>query len=176
MPLLLTLVFLALGIACLTVLSTSYKRGDGVPKIIYFRSANIFHCDWHEAAQVLYLIVRRHREDSHHRVFLANSTVSPLMGLCWKLRRRKGPPAFFLDNGEDELPWGEVRVLKVVWVVSNKDTGPGDQGTDEGWLKSYCGQNWKHLKDICHAVTVAKELMRRDCEWWGVCSPGWEPD
>jgi len=71
MPLLLTLVFLALGIACLTV---------------------------------LYLIVRRHREDSHHRVFLANSTVSPLMGLCWKLRRRKGPPAFFLDNGEDELP------------------------------------------------------------------------
>ena len=56
------------------------------------------------AAQVLYLIVRRHREDSHHRVFLANSTVSPLMGLCWKLRRRKGPPAFFLDNGEDEMP------------------------------------------------------------------------
>ena len=45
MPLLLTLVFLALGIACLTVLSTSYKRGDGVPKIIYFRSVNIFHCD-----------------------------------------------------------------------------------------------------------------------------------
>ena len=25
--------------------------------------------------QVLYLIVRRHREDSHHRVFLAHSTV-----------------------------------------------------------------------------------------------------
>ena len=45
MPLLLTLVFLALGIACLTVLSTSYKRGDGVSKIIYFRSVNIFHCD-----------------------------------------------------------------------------------------------------------------------------------
>ena len=55
-------------------------------------------------AQVLYLIVRRHREDSHHRVFLANSTVSPLMGFCWRLRRRKGPPAFFLDNGEDEMP------------------------------------------------------------------------
>jgi len=71
MPLLLTLVFLALGIACLTV---------------------------------LYLIVRRHREDSHHRVFLTHSTVSPLMAFCWKLRRRKGPPAFFLDNGEDDLP------------------------------------------------------------------------
>ena len=33
-----------------------------------------------------------------------NHQVSPLMAFCWKLRRRKGPPAFFLDNGEDDLP------------------------------------------------------------------------
>lgn len=69
MPLLLTLVFLALGIACLTV---------------------------------LYLIVKHYREDTKHSAFLDAPMVPPLMGFCWKLQRKKGQPAFFLDNMEEE--------------------------------------------------------------------------
>jgi len=67
MPLVLSLVFLALGIACLTV---------------------------------LYLIVRQHRQDSSHTAWLHHRRVSPLLGLCWKLARRPGAPALFLDTGD----------------------------------------------------------------------------
>ena len=35
----------------------------------------MFQVLYFSLVQVLYLIVRRHREDSHHRVFLAHSTV-----------------------------------------------------------------------------------------------------
>ena len=71
MPLVLTLVFLALGIACLTV---------------------------------LYLIVKRHREDSKQSVFIHTSMAGapPLLGLCWRLRNKKGKQAFFLDDVDEE--------------------------------------------------------------------------
>eukprot|EP00092_Neocalanus_flemingeri_P011990 GFUD01012927.1.p1 GENE.GFUD01012927.1~~GFUD01012927.1.p1 ORF type:complete len:756 (-),score=145.41 GFUD01012927.1:221-2488(-) len=71
MPLVLTLVFLALGIACLTV---------------------------------LYLIVKRHREDSKQSAFIHTSMAGapPLLGICWRLRNKKGKPAFFLDDVDDE--------------------------------------------------------------------------
>ena len=148
MPLLLTLVFLALGIACLTVrlhamkghVGTHQPRGDAnlgalfskltdnakknyilelqtcaslysllkdsfvcfVPLLnfccwcsifvvlvlyllcfsalfFFFRcSIFVFRCSIF-LVQVLYLIVRRHREDSHHRVFLTHSTVRPCL-------------------------------------------------------------------------------------------------
>eukprot|EP00090_Calanus_glacialis_P008362 TRINITY_DN16684_c0_g1_i1.p1 TRINITY_DN16684_c0_g1~~TRINITY_DN16684_c0_g1_i1.p1 ORF type:complete len:777 (-),score=161.48 TRINITY_DN16684_c0_g1_i1:366-2696(-) len=71
MPLVLTLVFLALGIACLTV---------------------------------LYLIVKRHREDQKQSVFIQTSMAgaSPLMAICWRLRNKKGNHAFFSDDMDDE--------------------------------------------------------------------------
>ena len=69
MPLLLSLVFLALGIACLTV---------------------------------LYLIVRTHRQDTKHESWLRHQTVSPLLALCWRLRGRRGRPALFLEDAEDD--------------------------------------------------------------------------
>ena len=67
MPLVLTLVFLALGIACLTV---------------------------------LYLIVKRHREDSKHSVFKPKA--SKLLGWCWRFKYKKGKHAFFLEDVDDD--------------------------------------------------------------------------
>jgi len=67
MPLVLTLVFLALGIACLTV---------------------------------LYLIVKRHREDSKQEMFKPRDT--PILNICWRLRYKKGKPNSFLNDVDDE--------------------------------------------------------------------------
>lgn len=71
MPLVLTLVFLALGIACLTV---------------------------------LYLIVKRHREDQKQAPFrnTPRSRPSSCTTFCWKLRESNGKHGVFLEDVDDE--------------------------------------------------------------------------
>merc|ERR1711892_854033 len=71
LPLMLTLVFLALGIACLTI---------------------------------LYIIVKRNREDQHQSVSsqISRAGASPLLAICWRFRNKKLKHSFLAEDVDDE--------------------------------------------------------------------------
>ena len=99
------------------------------------------------------------------------------MAFCWKLRRRKGPPAFFLDNGEDDLPWTDTDDLE--WARSKRGgreiVWDGDQETDP-WINrvvisdEYCpAQSEGHQRKRDYG-TLAWWPRVQSAEWLGRCA------
>ena len=99
------------------------------------------------------------------------------MAFCWKLRRRKGPPAFFLDNGEDDLPWTDTDDLE--WARSKRGgreiVWDGDQETDPWINRDVISDKYCRAKSEGHQRkrdygTLAWWPRVQSAEWLGRCA------